>query len=73
MAASHVEAISVGSSPANAGATVQQLVLDEPSDALQVFTRIKLEGVNVAGDDVFFARAKTRWPAAAQAVHRVPP
>jgi hypothetical protein len=50
---------------------VQHLVLDEPSDVLQVFTRINLEGVNVAGDDVFFAGVKTRWPAAEQIVHRV--
>jgi hypothetical protein len=50
---------------------VQQLVLDEPSDVLQVFTRINLEGVNVAGDDVFFAGVKTRWPAAEQTVARV--
>jgi hypothetical protein len=50
---------------------VQHLVLDEPSDVLQVFTRINTEGVQVAGEDVFFAGVKTRWPGAERAVHRV--
>lgn len=50
---------------------VQHLVLDEPSDVLQVFTRINLEGVQVAGEDVFFAGVKTLWPAAEQTLHRI--
>ncbi|HEV8699210.1 MAG TPA: DUF262 domain-containing protein [Candidatus Limnocylindrales bacterium] len=50
---------------------VQHLVLEEPSDVLQVFTRINLEGVQVAGEDVFFAGVKTLWPAAEQTLHRV--
>jgi hypothetical protein len=50
---------------------VQHLVLDQPSDVLQVFTRINTEGVQVAGEDIFFAGVKTLWPGAEQAVYRV--
>lgn len=50
---------------------VQHLILEEPADVLQVFTRINLEGVQVAGEDVFFAGVKTLWPAAEQTLHRV--
>ncbi len=36
-------------------------VVDGPLDILEVFTRINLGGVNVAGADVFFAGVKTFW------------
>jgi hypothetical protein len=41
---------------------VQNLELDGPQDVLQVFTRINLEGVDVATEDMFFAAVKTLWP-----------
>ena len=50
---------------------VQHLTLDEPSDVLQVFTRINLEGVRISSDDVFFAGVKTAWPDAEQTLHHV--
>jgi hypothetical protein len=41
---------------------VQNLQLDGPMDVLQVFTRINLEGVDVASEDIFFAAVRTLWP-----------
>lgn len=35
--------------------------LDSALDVLEVFTRINLGGVQVAGDDVYFAGVKTHW------------
>jgi hypothetical protein len=40
---------------------VQHLELDAPTDVLQVFSRINLEGVRLDGEDVFFAAVKTLW------------
>ncbi|KAA6435956.1 DUF262 domain-containing protein [Agrococcus sediminis] len=36
--------------------------VDTPLDVLEVFTRINLGGVDVAGADVYFAGVKTFWP-----------
>lgn len=47
---------------------VQRLVLEGPEDVLQVFTRLNLEGVKVAGEDVFFAGVKTLWPDAEESL-----
>ena len=47
---------------------VQRLDLDGPRDVLQVFARINLAGVDVAGDDIFFAAVKTIWAQAEQHV-----
>ncbi len=41
---------------------VQNLQLNGPMDVLQVFTRINLEGVDVASEDIFFAAVRTLWP-----------
>lgn len=35
-----------------------------PWDVLEVFTRLNRAGVNLAGDDLFFAAVKTQWPGA---------
>lgn len=50
---------------------VQYLTLDTPSDVLQVFSRINLEGVRLDGEDVFFAAVKTLWPDAEENLDRV--
>jgi Protein of unknown function DUF262 len=50
---------------------VQYLTLDGPTDVLQVFSRINLEGVRLDGEDVFFAAVKTLWPDAEQNLDRV--
>src|SRR5690606_1324868 len=47
-----------------ASVPVLRASLDGPEDVLEVFTRINLGGVQVAGDDVFFAAVKTFWPEA---------
>jgi hypothetical protein len=47
---------------------VERRELDSEYDILQVFQRINLAGVQVAGEDVFFAAVKTRWPAADQSL-----
>ncbi|WP_062529100.1 DUF262 domain-containing protein [Demequina rhizosphaerae] len=36
--------------------------LKTPLDVLEVFTRVNLGGVSVAGNDVYFAGVKTFWP-----------
>ena len=43
---------------------VQHLALGSPFDLLEVFTRINRGGVQVAGEDLFFAAVKTWWPEA---------
>jgi hypothetical protein len=45
--------------------------VESPLDVLEVFTRINLGGVNVAGIDVYFAGVKTFWTDAEQRVERV--
>src|SRR5262249_33538858 len=40
---------------------VQRMSLGSPDDVLEVFTRINRGGVQVAGQDLFFAGVKTRW------------
>jgi hypothetical protein len=40
--------------------------LGSPFDLLEVFTRINRGGVQVAGEDLFFAAVKTWWPEAEQ-------
>ena len=50
---------------------VQYFTVDSPSDVLQVFTRINLAGVQVDGEDVFFAAVKTEWPNAEEHLDRV--
>jgi len=51
--------------------SVQHFTVDSPSDVLQVFTRINLEGVRLDGEDVFFAAVKTQWPNAEEHLDRV--
>jgi hypothetical protein len=50
---------------------VQYLRLGSPEHMLEVFTRLNRAGVQVAGEDLFFAAVKTRWSDAEQAVSRV--
>jgi hypothetical protein len=50
---------------------VQYLELGSPVDVLEVFTRINRAGVQVAGQDLFFAAVKTLWSDAEQAIARV--
>ena len=50
---------------------VQYFTVDGPLDVLQVFTRINLAGVQVEGEDVFFAAVKTEWPDAEEHLDRV--
>jgi hypothetical protein len=50
---------------------VQHFTVDSPLDVLQVFTRINLSGVQLDGEDVFFAAVKTEWPAAEEHLDRV--
>jgi len=45
--------------------------MDTPLDVLEVFTRINLGGVNVAGADVYFAGVKTFWRDAEARVDQV--
>lgn len=45
--------------------------LDSPLDVLEVFTRINLGGVDVAGADVYFAGVKTFWREAESRVDQV--
>lgn len=47
---------------------VQHLALGSPLDLLEVFTRINRGGVQVAGDDLFFAAVKTWWPEAERVI-----
>jgi hypothetical protein len=50
---------------------VQYLALGSPHDVLEVFTRINRTGVQVAGDDLFFAAVKTLWPVAEQTISQL--
>jgi hypothetical protein len=50
---------------------VQYLRLGSPLHVLEVFTRINRAGVQVAGEDLFFAAVKTLWSEAEQVVARV--
>lgn len=50
---------------------VQHFTVDSPLDVLQVFTRINLAGVQLDGEDVFFAAVKTEWSAAEEHLDRV--
>jgi hypothetical protein len=50
---------------------VQYLTLGSPLHVLEVFTRINRAGVQVAGEDLFFAAVKTLWGDAEQVVARV--
>jgi hypothetical protein len=50
---------------------VVRLSLENPVDVLQVFTRVNRTGVQVAGEDVFFAAVKTLWRDAEEHLHRV--
>ena len=50
---------------------VQYLELGSPLHVLEVFTRINRAGVQVAGEDLFFAAVKTLWGEAEQVVARV--
>lgn len=43
---------------------VEMTTLASPLDVLEVFTRVNRGGVQVAGQDLFFAAVKTLWPAA---------
>jgi Protein of unknown function DUF262. len=43
---------------------VEYRVLGSPMDVLEVFTRVNSAGVDVAGQDLFFAAVKTLWPEA---------
>lgn len=45
--------------------------VDTPEDVLEVFTRINLGGVAVAGPDVFFAGVKTFWPEAESVIDEI--
>lgn len=53
------------------GVPVVRLALESPVDVLQVFTRVNRTGVEVAGDDIFFAAVKTLWRDAEENLHRV--
>ena len=53
------------------GVPVVRLALDSPIDVLQVFTRVNRTGVQVAGEDVFFAAVKTLWRDAEENLHRL--
>lgn len=50
---------------------VQHLALGSPLDLLEVFTRINRGGVQVAGEDLFFAAVKTWWPEAELVIARI--
>ena len=50
---------------------VQYLRLGSPEHVLEVFTRLNRAGVQVAGEDLFFAAVKTRWNDAEQVIARV--
>jgi len=50
---------------------VEYIALGSPLDVLEVFTRINRAGVQVAGEDLFFAAVKTLWSEAEQAMARV--
>jgi len=50
---------------------VEYLTLGSPLDVLEVFTRINRAGVQVAGQDLFFAAVKTLWNEAEQTIARV--
>ncbi|GAA1771857.1 DUF262 domain-containing protein [Nostocoides vanveenii] len=45
--------------------------VESPLDVLEVFTRINLGGVQVAGSDVYFAAVKTFWTEAEERLARV--
>ncbi len=53
------------------GVPIVELSLDSPIDVLQVFTRVNRTGVQVAGEDVFFAAVKTLWRDAEEHLHRL--
>src|SRR4051812_48405025 len=50
---------------------VQYLRLGSPEHMLEVFTRLNRAGVQVAGEDLFFAGVKTRWSDAEKVMSRV--
>ena len=50
---------------------VQYLRLGSPLHVLEVFTRVNRAGVQVAGEDLFFAAVKTLWNEAEQVMARV--
>ena len=50
---------------------VQYLRLGSPEHVLEVFTRLNRAGVQVAGENLFFAAVKTRWNDAEQVIARV--
>ena len=50
---------------------VQRLELGSPLHVLEVFSRINRAGVQVAGEDLFFAAVKTLWPESEQVMARV--
>jgi hypothetical protein len=47
---------------------VEHCELTSPMDVLEVFTRLNRAGVQVAGQDLFFAAVKTVWPQAEKVV-----
>src|SRR4030095_771126 len=50
---------------------VQRMSLGSPRDVLEVFTRINRGGVQVAGQDLFFAAVKTLWNDAEETLVRI--
>jgi hypothetical protein len=50
---------------------VQYVSLGSPNDVLEIFTRVNRAGVQVAGQDLFFAAVKTFWSDAEQVLARV--
>jgi hypothetical protein len=50
---------------------VQHIGLGSPHDVLEIFTRLNRAGVQVAGQDLFFAAVKTYWNDAEAAIARV--
>lgn len=50
---------------------VERHVFGDKMDILEAFERVNLEGVKVAGDDIFFAAVKTAWPGADRALASV--
>jgi hypothetical protein len=50
---------------------VHYLRLGSMDHILEVFTRLNRAGVQVTGEDLFFAAVKTRWSEAEQSIRRV--
>ena len=48
---------------------VERHVFADKIDILQAFERVNLEGVRIAGDDIFFAAVKTAWSNADRGLH----